>query len=173
MALSSSPASVSYLVYDTALEEAIPNVRGLADPSLESKSKPADGRRPITLAEFVDTLPQILRRQKEQPGAFLQRGTEDKQQPNTVEKKRVGMVFSQNVVSISVGNDPKRNQSHGFGNTGKQSMMQMKRRGSCRELSYHTALQCMIMAGDGALFWKIGGLWKIICSYLFVSKNRE
>ena len=76
MALSSSPASVSYLVYDTALEEAIPNMRGSADPSLESKSKPDDGR-PITLAEFVDTLPRILRRQKEQPDAFLQRGTED------------------------------------------------------------------------------------------------
>ncbi len=62
---------------DTAHEEAIPNVRCSAHPSLDSKPKPAGGRPTITLAEFVDALPQILRRQKEQPGEFLQRGTED------------------------------------------------------------------------------------------------
>jgi len=75
MALSSSPASVSYLAYDTAHEEVIPTDHS-ACPSPDSKSKIAGS---IALAEFVDTLPRILHRQKEQQigASSLRRGTDD------------------------------------------------------------------------------------------------
>lgn len=75
MALSSSPASVSYLAYDTALEEVIPTEHS-ACPSPGSKSKITGS---IALAEFVDTLPRILHRQKEQQigASSLRRGTDD------------------------------------------------------------------------------------------------
>lgn len=79
--LSTSPTSVSFLAYDTAYEESCDD--NLSTP----KSSPHDttSSGPITLAEFIDALPPILRRQKEDECKSLQdrvkqdalRGTKD------------------------------------------------------------------------------------------------
>ncbi|KAL7552324.1 hypothetical protein ACHAWF_015557, partial [Thalassiosira exigua] len=55
MVLSSSPASVSFLAYDTAYEEICP---GPGEPTNFSSGT-------VTLTEFIDALPPILRQQKE------------------------------------------------------------------------------------------------------------
>ena len=76
--LSSSPASVSYLAYDTAHEEDNANNNSIVTkkysrshryPSSVSKSVADTDNGPITLAEFVDALPRILHRQKEEDRA--------------------------------------------------------------------------------------------------------
>ena len=78
MALSSSPASIAaYLAYDSAHEEDIPTACSAYYAPTADYSKSKSASDPITLAEFVDALPRLLRRQKEQQCAFLQRGTED------------------------------------------------------------------------------------------------
>lgn len=68
MTLSSSPKSVSFLAYDTAYEET-------CDAAASSRSRcdaDAEPAGPITLSEFIDTLPPILRRQKEEGRKSIQ-----------------------------------------------------------------------------------------------------
>jgi hypothetical protein len=79
MPLSSSPASVSYLAYDTAHEgeEGIPTTTTGAARSAYPISKSANSAGPIALAEFVDALPRILHSQNNEQGACLRRGAED------------------------------------------------------------------------------------------------
>ena len=79
MPLSSSPASVSYLAYDTAQEdeEGIPTTTTGAARSAYPISKSANSAGPIALAEFVDALPRILHSQNNEQGACLRRGTDD------------------------------------------------------------------------------------------------
>ena len=82
MALSSSPASVSYLAYDTAHEdeEGIPTTTTTTARSAGAYypiSKSANSAGPIALAEFVDALPRILHSQNNEQGACLRRETED------------------------------------------------------------------------------------------------
>ena len=59
-ALSTSPTSVSFLAYDTAWEGKTEEADAKKPTPLEDES------RAITIAEFVDALPPLIRRQKEE-----------------------------------------------------------------------------------------------------------
>jgi len=58
--LSSSPKSVSYLAYDTAYIEDTPHIS--SSTSIATKD---DDDGPITLSEFIEALPPILHKQKD------------------------------------------------------------------------------------------------------------
>lgn len=94
MALSSSPKSVSFLAYDTAYEETAP-----CDDAASSSTRDANSG-PITLAELVDALPSILRRQQEEGRESPEERKRQDEQRGT-DRDPVNVLFSR--LDLSLG----------------------------------------------------------------------